>query len=310
MSGTLDGVANLQLITDMSTHRLPGAIYDAGTPITHLDEHLRWMRRAGRSDRTLVLRRATLRHLAEFLDTDPFTATEHNLETWQDSHDMHQIRQRTSLIRPYYGWIHARGYRADNPAALLITPPPRRGTPRPIKFEDLARAVADAPDRIRPWLLLAAWSGLRAKEIAELRVEDFTHHDGRTYLHLTRTKGERPRTAVVPGWVWAEIWPMLPASGLCWRRERGFGRVTPQHVSQYANAYLHRIGIDATLHCLRHFAGTEALKATGNIRLVQEFLGHLDLASTQVYTAIAPVALHQLAESLPTIGRRPLTSAA
>lgn len=291
-------------------HSLPGEIYRPGIAIAHLDEHLYWMRRAGRSDRTIVMRRAALRDLADFLHVDPFTATEPQLERWQDSHEVHRIRQRTSLVRPYYSWVHARGYRADNPAALLVTPPARRGVPRPIGFEDLARAVGEAPDRIRPWLLLAAWSGLRAKEIAELRVEDFAHHDGRTYLYLTRTKGERPRTAVVPGWVWAEIRPMLPAAGACWRRERGFGRVTPQHVSQYTNAYLHSMGIDDTLHSLRHWAGTEALKATGNIRIVQEFLGHLDLASTQIYTAVAPAAVHQMAESLPTIGRRALANTA
>lgn len=286
-----------------SNEPLPGGKYDHGTTISHLDEHLRWMRRAGRSDRTIVLRRATMRYLAEHLDADPFTATEADLESWQDSMPVERIRQRTSLVRPYYSWIHARGYRTDNPAALLVCPKARRGAPRPIPFDDLVRAVTHAPDRIRPWLLLAAWSGLRAKEIAALEVEDFVHQDGRTYAYLTRTKGERPRTAVVPGWVWAQIVPLMSDSGPCWRRERGSGPVTAQHVSQYSNEYLHRIGIASTLHSLRHFAGTEALKASGgNLRMVQEFLGHLDLASTQVYTAVAPSALHEMAESLPMIG--------
>jgi len=46
--------------------------------------------------------------------------------------------------------------------------------------------------------------------------------------------------------------PLLSASGPCWRRERGWGAVTAQHVSQLFNTYLRGIGITDTLHSLRH----------------------------------------------------------
>src|SRR5262249_56654858 len=62
-------------------------------------------------------------------------------------------------------------------AALLGGPPPpalpvpRRGRrlPRPIGEKELLAAVTAAPDRVRPWLVLAGWAGLRAVEIARLR---------------------------------------------------------------------------------------------------------------------------------------------
>ncbi|GAB2907214.1 hypothetical protein GCM10027047_01890 [Rhodococcus aerolatus] len=267
--------------------------------VTHLDEHLRWMRRAGRVETTVAARAACLLRLSEHLGHDPATATEAELEAWQDTLPRHRIRNSTAMIRPYFRWLHQKGYRPDDPAALLVTPRAKPGIPRPITMADLTRALETAPPRVLPWLLLAAWSGLRAKEVAALRAEDFVHHDGRTFIRLTVTKGGRPRTSVVPGWVWAVLAPMLPASGPCWRRERGTGPVTAQHVSQLANNHLRAQRIPSTFHALRHWAGTEALEASGNLRLVQELLGHQDPTSTQVYTAVRPIRLHDLAESLP-----------
>jgi len=91
-----------------------------------------------------------------------------------------------------------------------------------------------------------------------------------------------------------------------WRRERGYGPVTAQHVSQLSNEYLRSLGITSTLHKLRHWTGTEALEASGNLRLVRELLGHAELSSTQVYTKVRPLALHRLAESLLRPPERPL----
>jgi site-specific recombinase XerD len=278
---------------------LPGAVYGGFDTVSHLRAHLLWMRRAGRSERTLYMRRSHMVRLCEALGHDPLTATEAELEQWQDSLAATAIRQKTTQVRPYYGWCHAKGYRPDNPAALLVTPRARRGIPNPIDTADLMRALERASPRVLPWLLLAAWSGLRAKEIAELRVEDFYHHEGRTFIRLTQTKGDAPRTGMVPGWVWVTIRPLMAPQGRCWRRERGFGVVTPQHVSQLCNEHLRRLGIHSTLHKLRHWAGTEALEATGNIREVGEFLGHLDLSSTEVYTKVRPLRLHQMVETFP-----------
>lgn len=82
--------------------------------------------------------------------------------------------------------------------------------------------------------------------------------------------------------------------------------MTAQHVSQLSNEYLRSLGITSTLHKLRHWAGTEALEASGNLRLVGDLLGHVEMSSTQVYTKVRPIALHELVESLPRPPERPL----
>lgn len=270
--------------------------------VSLLEEHLEWMRRCGRSERTIRCRRTALDQLAEWLGGDPAAATFEQLDAWQQSfRSLKNMSWNTALIRPYYKWLHARGVRQDNPAAILPTPRLPRGLPRPISEERLAAAVADAPARLRPWLLLAGWCGLRAAEIAGLAREAFCVDGGGQVWVRIVGKGLHVRDVPVPDWVWEIIAPALPTSGPCWRRERGTGPVTPKHVSIVANRYLRSRGFPDTLHALRHRAATEVLRASGwNLRVAQDFLGHGDLKTLQIYTRVRP---ELMAAAVGALGR-------
>lgn len=275
---------------------IPGGQYEA--PITALSEHLRWMRRAGRSNSTIKSRRMVMCWLHEWLGRDPVDITTAELENWCDSMELSQVRWKVAMVKPYYKWIQARGIRTDNPTVLIITPQERRRRPRPIDTSTLMDAIVHAPPRILPWLLLAAYSGLRAKEICYLRREDFVHADGHVYLELTHTKGDRERTGATPDWVWDILSTLLPARGRCFGGMHG-QELTPKALSAAANRYLLSRGTRSTLHTLRHWTGTNALDSTDNLRLVQELLGHASPVSTALYTLIAPERLHETVESLP-----------
>ena len=265
---------------------IPGAYY--GSDVSYLDEHCRWMIRAGRAPRTVRVRRMQMQYLADYLGRDPVDVTQFELEEWQDSLPLEQLRFKTAVIRPYYDYLHKRGIRPDNPAALLVTPKAKRGVPRPIAFEALERAIRTAPPRLQAWLVLAAYGGLRAKEIAHLERQCFeVNPHGGVFIRLTQTKGDRERFSALPAWAWDLIEPALASSGPCFRRERGTGPVTPQQVSQLANDWLHKAGTRSTLHTLRHWAGSSGIDVE-DIRVVQEFLGHVSPATTAVYTAVRP----------------------
>jgi len=132
---------------------MPGGQYGSG--VSHLDEHCRWMMRAGRAPRTIKMRRMHLQYLAEYLGRDPVDATPSELEAWQDNMPVDQLRFKTAMIRPYFDYLHKRGIRPDNPAALLVTPRAKRGIPRPIAFEALERAIRT------DFALVHAWKGDR-----------------------------------------------------------------------------------------------------------------------------------------------------
>lgn len=284
----------------MDASALPGGTWPLDAA-SHLREHLLWMDLRGRARRTLLARRRAVVRLAEHLDHDPLHATYDELSSWQEhllGTSRKLVRHQTALVRPYYRWLRDRGYRLDDPAALLPLPRIPRGLPRPIAEQVLARIIGEAPPRLLPWLLLAGWSGLRAGEIAELRVDSF-RADPEGYWVRVVGKGGTVRDAPIPSWAWPTISAALAPTGAAWRRQRGFGPVTPQHVSQYCNEYLHRAGAPDTLHSLRHRVGTITYQQTRDIRLVQELLGHLDIGTTAIYTRVAPQKIAEAVAELP-----------
>lgn len=298
--------------THVRPEPLPGGVY-VTEPISHIEEHLRWMRKCGRVDATLKARRATLTRIAEAIGHDPATATLAELEVWQDGLvSLASVRHQTLLARPYYRWLHARGLRSDDPAALLPVPPRPDRLPRPIAEDDLMLAIREAPPRVAPWLLLAGWSGMRASDIAAMHRDRLLLVDGQRYARVVG-KGGVERDVPIPGWVWDRIAPHLPAAGWCWVRERGPGAGvqprTAQHVSQYTNAYLAGLGLSARLHSLRHRVGQRTLEDSGSARLVQTVLGHRDLSQVQVYTRVTPREAAAALDRLPRPADAPARTA-
>lgn len=275
--------------------------------IGHLDEHLEWMRRCDRSPRTIRARRQVLTWLAEFLGSDPATATEADLDRWQSSLDTREkIRWQTHVIRPYYRYLHVRGIRPDNPAALLPVPKQLRRLPRPIPEDRLFAAVVEAPPRVLPWLLLAGWCGLRAGEIANLKTTNFaTDSDGAVWVRFTG-KGGVERDVPVPDWVWAALQPHLPTEvGPCFRRayRPDRGPLTPKLLSDTCSRYFASRGIPDRLHSLRHRVATAALRDSNDLRLVQDLLGHANLGTLHVYTQVQP---RDMAQTVGRLARPPL----
>jgi site-specific recombinase XerD len=244
--------------------------------------------------------------LAEFLGHDPATATATELDLWQAQlPTINAVRWQTAMIRPYYTYLQARGIRPDNPAALLPRPKARRRLPRPIPEDRLFAAVAEAPPRVLPYLLLAGWSGLRAAEIARLHVEDFGRdpNGGGVWVRI-RGKGDAERDVAVPHWVWQRIAPELPDSGPCWSRAHGEGKVTGKQVSDNCTYYLGTVrGLPDRLHSLRHRVATAVLQESHDVRLVQDLLGHANLSTLQVYTKVQPRAILRAVEALPRPAR-------
>lgn len=190
-----------------------------------------------------------------------------------------------SHLRMFYRWAQLEGLIDRDPTVRLVVPKRRRRLPRPIPSSDLAVALAGAPDPIRAMLHLAAYGGLRACEIAPLHGEDFLD-DKPAMLIIQETKGGDTRSVPV-GPVLLPIARALPARDWWFPRADGAGPLPRYMISRRCNAYLRGLGIPHTLHSLRHWFATETYRATEDVFLTMELMGHRDPATTALYTKVA-----------------------
>lgn len=266
---------------------------DADPLAAALTAHLTWMRLRNLRPTTLVhRRRAILRLAAALSPVHVLSATPGDLQRWQEALRLTDRGRsnETSQVASFYRWARDQALIPTDPARDLIRPRLRRGRPRPIPESDLRFAVVHAPERIRPWLVLAGWAGLRACEIAGLERDDVCESDTPPMLVIRHGKGDRERLVPLTPYVDMTLREYgLPTRGPIFLRADGYpGPNTPGRISHLANRYLHSVGITATLHQLRHRFGTRVYQHTHDLRLVQEIMGHSDPATTAGYAGVHP----------------------
>lgn len=254
-------------------------------------------RRRGLAPATVDARVRLLRRLSAACG-DLFAVTADEFERWIDSLALSSPNSRATAIshvHQFYKWSIRHGLTTTDPTVFVDRPRVRQGLPRPIHPTDLSLAVLAACGPMRVALLLAATSGMRCCEIARLRWDDV--HDGRARV---LGKGSRERVVPLHPVTVAEL-DNLPRSSVFvlddWQSKN---RDAPGlRVSQRGNKFLHGLGVTATMHQLRHYCGTEALRGCGNLRKVQTLLGHASPATTAVYTRLDVDELIDVVERIP-----------
>lgn len=163
---------------------------------------------------------------------------------------------------------------------------------------DLEHALARAPLRIRVWIELAAYGGARACEIARLERRDVLDQLAPPGVVL-HGKGGKTRVVPLAGRTLADLHRLgMPVRGRLFRGQGG-RPLGSRNVYESVNGFLHRQGIEPTMHSLRHRFATRLYPATGhNLRQVQELLGHASPATTAIYTLVDPSAAAPAVEAI------------
>lgn len=252
--------------------------------------HLAGLQLRGYTPGTIYCRRRLLARLAAALPVPLLDATAAHLATWRAALTVGPgaVAGYVSHAREFYRWAVAEQLIDASPAERLPVPRLPRRHPRPIADADLFAAIAAAPDRIRPWLVLAGWCGLRAKEIALLRREcvlERARPDPLLLVACDATKGRADRIIPLHQFALAELLAAgLPRAGWVFPRHDGQpGPNRPWLVSHLCNAWLHDSGHPETLHQLRHRFATVTYQDSRDLRMVQELLGHAHPQTTALY---------------------------
>lgn len=217
------------------------------------------------------------------------TATEADLRDYLATLPRATARSRYaehSQLSCYFRWCVLHGHLAADPMVKIPRPRLSRLLPRPISEADLRVAIDNAHGRVRLWLVLAAYEGLRACEIAALDRADVMDNAPIPVL-IAHGKGRKDRAVPLGSRALTELRLYgMPSRGPLFPRLDGRPGPTSAHrVSLVANDYLHGLGITDTLHALRHRAATQWYAATSDILVVGSLLGHSDPKSTAGYAA-------------------------
>lgn len=206
------------------------------------------------------------------------------------------IAAEVSHLRGFYRWLVREERRVDDPTVRLERPSVPKGQPRPMPDDKVRHSLANAPEPIRTWLMLAAYAGLRACEIAPLRGCDFQGD----WIYIRVQKGGDPGRARITPPLRALATELSKTRLLFPMKSDPMRHVAPGDLSTKTARWLREQGIAHSLHTLRHWFGTN-VRRTSDLLVAQRALRHASIQSTVIYTDIEDDELGAKIDEIPDL---------
>ncbi len=302
----------------MSADAAPISAADAALVERYL-EHVRVEKRL--AERTLALYSLDLEKLAQFAAQSGVALTtvgNHHVRRWvAQMHAGGRSGRGIALIlsgwRGFYAWLGREGLISANPVQDVRAPRQPRPLPKALGVDEAVQLADHHDEEDDPWLdardaamvELLYGGGLRVGELIGLDVapSDAALRAGRGWIDLlgaeaqVQGKGDKRRTVAVGRGAlqalqqWLAVRDQVPAQPQAAQAlfigRRGT-RLTAQSVWQRLKRRSLRAGLATPVHphMLRHSFASHVLQSSGDLRAVQELLGHANIGTTQVYTRL------------------------
>ncbi len=270
--------------------------------LEHFLHHLRTERRLSantlkhyRRDLQEILSYCQGAGITEWRDLDTHQVRQYAAQTHRRGLGGRSIQRRLSALRSLYNYLLRERVVTRNPAHDVRAPKSERRLPDTLNVDDINRllsAHARGALELRDLAVLELMysSGLRLGELVTLDWNDVDLVE-----RMVRVTGKGAKTRVVP------IGTKAIAALRAWRHRRDQQadaaepavftgrhgrRLGARAVQQRVRRWARRHGLpgDVHPHTLRHSFASHLLESSGDLRAVQELLGHADISTTQIYT--------------------------
>jgi integrase/recombinase XerC len=251
------------------------------------------------------------------------------------------VQRRLSAARTFFSYLQREGSAARNPAVEVRAPKAKKRLPATLDADQMGRLLdfsATDPLAVRDKAIMELFysSGLRLSELVDLDMDALDLRD-----RTVRVTGKGNKTRIVPigkqaraalkQWlVHRTAWALRPeaaeaahsgalrtrssrrvdAGAVATRNALFLGRngrpLSVRSVQLRVAAWARRRGLPVHVHphMFRHSFATHLLESSGNLRAVQELLGHADIGTTQIYTHLDFNHLASVYESAHPRARR------
>jgi integrase/recombinase XerC len=205
------------------------------------------------------------------------------------------LQRLLSAIRSFYRWLIKEGHAQSNPAIAVSAPKQARNLPATLDVDAIGHLLdfqATTPLEIRDKAMMELFysSGLRLSELADLT---WSQVDGGAGMLTVTGKGNKTR--MVPfGTKAAEAlseWRKVRLELTYFEQpaifvSRGGNPISKRNIQARIKHWAKKQGLPQNVypHLLRHSFASHMLESSGQLRAVQELLGHSDISTTQVYT--------------------------
>jgi integrase/recombinase XerC len=226
----------------------------------------------------------------------PFQLRRHAMQLHGGGLAPRSLARVLSAWRAWYRWLAKRGEISRNPCEGLRAPKQAKRLPKALSIGQ-TMALLDAPTEtaldVRDLAMFELFysSGLRLAELASLDVLGGLDLDSG---EVTVT-GKREKTRIVP------LGAKSAAAIRSWLTDRAAlaqsdepalfvnrngGRLSPRSIERRLDLWAKRHGAEMHIHphMLRHSFASHLLQSSGDLRAVQEMLGHANIGTTQIYT--------------------------
>lgn len=257
---------------------------------------------------------------------DTLTLTRHDIESYlahlSQSHlATSSLARKLSCIKQFFRFLYTDKHRKDNPATTIATPKQGRSLPKTLEPDDVDALLQTAEqdnsnDGIRMSALLEILyaSGLRVSELVTLKLihlrRSLTSPSGYDDYMIVEGKGSKERLVPLSARALGALTAYLDIrlayvkgsddSPWLFPSSSKQGHLTRQRFGQMLKELAYNARLDPVKispHTLRHSFATHLLEGGADLRVIQELLGHSDIATTQIYTHVAQARLAELVET-------------
>jgi integrase/recombinase XerC len=218
-------------------------------------------------------------------------------QSYQNGISAKSLARYLASLRSFFHFLIKKNLLEEDPTLGVKTPKIGKSLPKTLDIDQI-QALLDSPTsdpistRDMAIMELLYSSGLRISELTGSNLADLDLGDG---LMRLRGKGKKERIVPVGSKALAKIREWLSIRNLWLKTEEpalfiseSGKRLTDRAVQKRLQSWAVKMGLDTNLHPhkFRHSVASHLLESSGDLRAVQEFLGHENLATTQIYTQL------------------------